>query len=173
MPKTIRFNQDDHLAKGEPGACNALVLEWLSNGGRPLEKRKRLFKRAAAVHERKVKFDTFADYGLELDREALEMFTVNNVASADKVVSYVGGLAHPMLLIGLSGSKGDHAIGCIKGKDSKGFDPNESYEEWDGSDKLFRLWVKIKILHGMTVDKYDTVLVYPITKHAKFQLPTQ
>jgi len=169
----IPFNQNDHLAKDAPGVCNSLVLEWLFNRGKFLEKRKRLFKRAGEVHERGVKFATFTDYGLDLDKSAAQPFAVRNADGAETAVNYITQLAHPMFLIGISGSKGEHAIGVIKNNNMGiGFDPNNGYYTMKTSKEL-HLWIKGKILGGFVKHGYDEVLVYPVSQHTGLKLPTQ
>jgi hypothetical protein len=76
MPKMVPFNQAEHVGTDDPGVCNALVIEWLYNDGKWLEKRKRLFNRAQKVHERGVNDITFLDYGLQLDDKTMREFKV-------------------------------------------------------------------------------------------------
>jgi hypothetical protein len=149
MPKMTPFNQAEHVATEDPGVCNALVIEWLYNEGRPLAKIKRIIKRAAAVHARGVDDVTFLEYGLQLDAKTMKAFNVRfeveetpiyapskgkgkeltfklkkqfkvkSDPSTESIIEYVNGLESTKFLIGLDKVTVGHAIGIIRSDTKK------------------------------------------------------
>jgi hypothetical protein len=161
----IPFDQNLYLKKGDPGACNALVLEWLYNRGMPLRQLKRTTKRAVAVHNRKVAYATFKDYGLEITDA--DIFAGQNLYQIDQCINRIRFWKEKELFIGFSNptsSVSGHAIGLIsRGSGAVGFDPNNGYyimefQEGDALDEYD--WLKKKMLGASLKHSYSQFLVY-------------
>jgi hypothetical protein len=158
------FDQNLYLEKGDPGACNALVLEWLYNRGKPLQRLKRTMKRAVAVHNRNVASETFRDYGLVITNA--DIFAGQNLDQIDQCVNEIRSWSGKKLFVGFSNpaDNSGHAIGLIsRGSGSVGFDPNNGYytieyQEGDGRDEYY--WLKKKILGARLKHSYTEFLFY-------------
>jgi hypothetical protein len=160
----IPFDQNRYLKKDDPGACNALVLEWLYNGGMPLQRLKWTMKRAAAVHNRSVTTATFSEYGLVVTNA--DIFPGQNLHQIEKCINTIRSWREKVLFIGFSNpaDKSGHAIGLIsRGSRSLGFDPNNGYyriEFQEGDDFDEYDWLKKKILGARLKHSFTEVLVY-------------
>jgi hypothetical protein len=160
----IPFDQNRYLKKDDPGACNALVLEWLYNDGKPLLRLKWTMKRAVAVHNRGVASATFSDYGLIITNA--DIFAGKTLDQLEKFINTIRSWKEKKLFVGFSNpaSQSGHAIGLIsRGSDSVGFDPNNGYykieyQPGDGFDEYD--WLKKKMLGARLKHFYPEVLFY-------------
>ena len=160
----VPFDQNRYLKKDDPGACNALVLEWLYNGGMPLLRLKWTMKRAIAVHNRGVASATFSEYGLVLTNA--DTFAGKSLGQLEEFINTIRSWKEKKLFIGFSNpaSQSGHAIGLIsRGSGSVGFDPNNGYykieyQRGDGFDEYD--WLKKKTLGARLKHSFTEVLVY-------------
>jgi hypothetical protein len=160
----VPFDQNRYLKKNDPGACNALVLEWLYSRGMPLQRLKWTMKRAVAVHNRGVASATFSEYGLIITNA--DTFAVQSLDLIEECINSIRSWKEKNFFIGFSNpaSKSGHAIGLIsRGSGSLGFDPNNGYyrieyQSGDGFDEF--VWLKKKLLGARLKHSYTEVLIY-------------
>src|SRR6266403_1413709 len=98
----VPFDQNRYLKKDDPGACNALVLEWLYNRGMPLLRLrlKGTMKRAVAVHNRGVASATFSEYGLIITNA--DTFTVQTLDQIEECINSIRSWKEKNFFIGFS-----------------------------------------------------------------------
>jgi hypothetical protein len=160
----IPFDQNRYLKKDDPGACNALVLEWLYNRGMPLQRLKWTMKRAVGVHDRSVSSETFGEYGLVITNA--DIFAGQSLDQIEECMNTIRSWRGKKLFVGFSNpaDKSGHAIGLIsRGSGSVGFDPNNGYyrieyQAGDGFDEYD--WLKKKILGARLKHFYTEFLIY-------------
>lgn len=157
----VKSDQGNFLKGGDPGVCNALVLQWLGGGGVPLKlKRRGAVRQAVKVHEKGVNLGTFTEYLLTVRDPDHDLSIFRYPLDDDRIYAF---LSKPgMYVIGMYGANDGHAIGAIQQGQFKGYDPNEGF--WNIKDEAeYSEWLEDRISEYFFRYNYTEVYLYRAT----------